>query len=297
MKPLHALRAAQSGSTIAPKQGGDMNIVLASGFLFPQRVFGINYFRGVQAELEKAGHQVLPPIVAPLAGLEARAERLAQQINEKFPDGRVHIIAHSMGGLDCRVMIGGNKQGLAQKGRILSLTTLSTPHQGSPVADLLAGRDSDDVRRKLFDALDAIHVDVNALRDLTSGADARVPDVANNPETQHIKYYSYAASGRTGSRRTAFLLLPAYGYVKNHQKPPQDNDSVVTVASASYGKPMGTWDCDHLQIVGWNLDTLFLSGKIKQLLGAVGLASEFDHLAKFREIVGELQRVESEQAN
>jgi len=280
-----------------------VNIVLASGFLFPQRILGINYFRGVQAELEKQGHQVLPPIVAPLAGLEARAERLAQQINDKFQKGPVHIIAHSMGGLDCRVMIGGNKQGLAEKGRILSLTTLSTPHRGSPVADLLAGTDSDDVRHKFFDALHAIRVDIDALEDLTSEVDATVPDVANDPQFDHIKYYSYAASGRTGSRRTAVLLLPTYFYVRNidkpqyADKPPRDNDSVVSVASAKYGKPMGTWDCDHLQMVGWNLDTLLLFGKIKQLLGAVGLAaSEFDHLARFREIVSELQRVEDQQA-
>jgi triacylglycerol lipase len=277
-----------------------VNIVLASGFLFPQRALGINYFRGVQAELEKGGHQVLPPIVDPLAGLDARAERLAQQINQRFPNSPVHIIAHSMGGLDCRVMIGGDKHGMGQKGRILSLTTLSTPHQGSPVADLLAGPASDDMRRKLFAALDTIGVDINGLRDLTSGADAGVPDVANRPETQHIKYYSYAASGRTGSRPTAFLLLPTYFYVRNSNqpqnvdKPPRDNDSVVTVASAKYGKPMGTWDCDHLQMVGWNLDTLFLSGKIKQFLG---LASEFDHLAKFREIVSELQRIENQRPN
>ena len=92
------------------------------------------------------------------------------------------------------------------------------------------------------------------------------------------------------------MLLPTYAYVRNHEKPPQDNDSVVTVTSARYGQPMGTWECDHLQMVGWNLDTLFLFGKIKQLLGAVGLASEFDHLAKFREIVAELQRIESQQA-
>jgi len=276
-----------------------MNIVLASGFLFPQRIFGINYFRGVEDELKKDGHQVLPPIVNPLAGLDKRAERLAQQINERFPKGPIHIIAHSMGGLDCRVMIGGNMQGLAEKGRILTLTTLSTPHRGSPVADLLAGEDPDGVRGKFFDMLRAIHVDISALKDLTSAVDATVPDVANDPRFEHIKYYSYAAAGRTGSRRTALPLLPTYFYVKKvdkpqySDKPPRDNDSVVSVASARYGKPMGTWDCDHLQIVGWNLDTLFLIGKLKRLLGAV----EFDHLAKFREIVAELQRVESQQAN
>src|SRR5579862_7002859 len=124
----------------------NVNIVLASGFLIPQQFAGINYFRGVKDRLEAAGHRVLAPLVPPLAKCEDRARKLAEASDATFPNDPVHIIAHSMGGLDSRMLIGRNFCGLGEEGRILSLTTLSTPHQGSPVADLLAGSGPDDVR-------------------------------------------------------------------------------------------------------------------------------------------------------
>src|SRR5436190_277798 len=46
-------------------------------------------------------------------------------------DGKVIIIAHSMGGLDARYMI--SRLGMAD--RVAALVTLSTPHHGSPYAD------------------------------------------------------------------------------------------------------------------------------------------------------------------
>jgi triacylglycerol lipase len=274
-----------------------VNIVLASGFLFPQRIGPIDYFRGVKDRLEKGGHQVLAPPVPPLASCKARAEQLAKAIDAKFGSNPVHIIAHSMGGLDCRMMIGKNFCGLGEKGRVLSLTTLSTPHRGSPVADLLAGKGPDDLRRKLFDSLDRIGIDVGALTDLTSEVDDTLPDVARDFAQIHCR--SYAASGRVDSRPTAALLLPTYLYVRDKDKSPQDNDGVVTVASATYGEFKGAWPCDHLQMVGYNLDSLFLLGKVtRSILGAVGLGTpEFDHLAKFDEIVAALQLIEGGRPN
>ena len=42
----------------------------------------------------------------------------------------MHLIAHSMGGLDARHMI--VREGMAE--RVASLTTVGTPHNGTPVA-------------------------------------------------------------------------------------------------------------------------------------------------------------------
>jgi len=263
---------------------------LASGFLVSQRIGRLDYFRGVQERLEKAGHVVLTAEVGPLASADARARRLAQAINRKFGVSPVHIIAHSMGGLDCRVMIGRDHGGLKAPGRVLSLTTLSTPHRGSPVADLLAGSGPDDVRRKFFDVAARLGVDVGALRDLTSDIDEGFPDVAT--ECPYIPCRSYATSGRVGSRPTARSLMATHDYVK--AKTGEDNDGVVTVSSAMYGEFKGAWPCDHIQAVGYDLDTLFLFGKINQLvLGVFGSATpEFLHLAKFDEIVGDLAQIE-----
>src|ERR1044071_4294482 len=106
--------------------------------------------------LEAKGHHVLAHKVPIVASCKVRAKALADAIQGEFKNDPAHIITQSMGGLDSRMMIGQNFNGLGEKGRILSLTTLSTPHQGSPLADLLAGKGPDDVRRPLFDALNGV---------------------------------------------------------------------------------------------------------------------------------------------
>jgi triacylglycerol lipase len=267
-----------------------VNIVLASGFLIPQRILGKSYFRDVQARLEQAGHQVLPPLVPPLAKCVQRATVLADQIAERFGNDPVHIIAHSMGGLDSRVMIGNGFRGLDQPGRILSLTTLSTPHQGSPVADLLAGDGPDDARRKILEMIGVLGVDTGALQDLTSAATKAMPDIAKTHP--HIRIRSYAASGRTSGLQTCALMKPTYDYVKavTHQ----DNDGVVAVGSAQYGEFQGALPCDHIEMVGYDLDTVLVPSVLARVgqtfLETVGVGRRpFDHLAKYDLIVSQLQ--------
>ena len=49
--------------------------------------------------------------------------------------GPFHIIAHSMGGLDSRFLITHLQP--EEDNRVLSLTTIGSPHHGSPIADLI----------------------------------------------------------------------------------------------------------------------------------------------------------------
>src|SRR5262249_14838160 len=75
---------------------------------------------------------------------------------------RVHLIAHSMGGLDARYMI--TKLGMAP--RIASLTTIGTPHHGSPIADVVRA-----VTKLLLSRFaDHLGVDIRGLADLTTAA-------------------------------------------------------------------------------------------------------------------------------
>ncbi|HTO85304.1 MAG TPA: hypothetical protein VMQ73_24000 [Methylomirabilota bacterium] len=270
-----------------------MNIVLASGFLVPQRIGQIiEYFRGVESRLKAQGHHVLAHKVPVVASCKVRAKSLADAIQAEFKNEPVHIIAHSMGGLDARMMIGENMNGLGEKGRIVSLTTLSTPHQGSPLADLLAGKGPEDLRRPLFDRLESVGIDIRGLRDLTSDVDGALPDVPK--DFPHIHCRSYAASGRGGPRPTTYLLLPGQIYIKRQTG--QENDGAVAVGSATYGEFKGAWPCDHFQIVGHDFDPPSLFGGFgRSILGALGLATsaEFDHLAKFDEIVADLQVIDA----
>jgi len=254
-----------------------MNLVLASGFLLPQQFLGVNYFRDVRSHLTQAGHRVLATTVPSTGTCEQRAQALANAIQQEFPTGPIHIIAHSMGGLDSRMMIGNNLLELAEPGRIVSLTTLSTPHRGSPVADLLAGPKPGDARRIIYDVIGGVigqlGVPTGALANLTTEAASRVPDAARTHP--HIRYRSYFASGRPGLLSTSVLLAPTHNYI--HQVTGQDNDGVVALESARYGDfQQPFWECDHIDMMGYNLDTAGVGKPI------------FPHLEKIDAIIAQL---------
>jgi triacylglycerol lipase len=181
---------------------------------------------------------------------------LADAIHSKFPEGAVHIIAHSMGGLDSRTLIGLGLHGLSTPGRIASLTTLSTPHGGSPVADLLTGSKAGGLSRLGFEAvshaLGLLSIPTGALEDLTTEGASRIPDVAKTHT--HIRYRSHFAAGRAGLLPTCLILAPTYHFI--HSVTDQPNDGIVALNSARYGefqKPF--FPCDHVDLIGHNLDT------------------------------------------
>jgi len=64
--------------------------------------------------------------------IEIRADNLYNEIKRLVPTGNFHLIGHSAGGLDSRFALWKYKD-LGE--RCLSLTTMATPHWGSPIAD------------------------------------------------------------------------------------------------------------------------------------------------------------------
>jgi triacylglycerol esterase/lipase EstA (alpha/beta hydrolase family) len=92
----------------------------------------VHYWNRIQKYLEQLGCKVIIPKVAPAGGVKYRAHELNTFIKTNFPNQKVHLIAHSMGGLDCRYLISHIKP---KSFKILTLTTLSTPHRGSPFMD------------------------------------------------------------------------------------------------------------------------------------------------------------------
>ncbi len=104
-----------------------------------------DYFPGIREKLEAAGNRVLIPRLSRIRGITIRAAELKRFIERCVPSGPVHLIGHSLGGLDSRYMIA--KLGMAE--RVLSLTTIGTPQWGtasspigasggSPVADSIS---------------------------------------------------------------------------------------------------------------------------------------------------------------
>ncbi len=112
-------------------------IVLHHGYMGFRELVGVSYWWGIVEHLEEQGFDVRTTAVAPLATVEERSSQLVAQVR-RITSGRVNLFGHSMGGLDSRyaVSLGGLQD------QVATLTTVGTPHRGSPVADaVLGGRD------------------------------------------------------------------------------------------------------------------------------------------------------------
>jgi triacylglycerol lipase len=239
------------------------------GILGFREKFGVEYFRAVAGHLRAQGFVVLVAELDPTQGIEFRGNQLGDQINTSFNSGlldrtqKTHIVAHSMGGLDSRYLLSpvSGKQLVAP---VRSLTTISTPHQGSPIADLI-DRPLDlapfphlpfsPAGNTLELALNELGISLDGLRDLTTvSCQTFSAKCANHPL---VAYFSVAGSGRVGFAPTASALLLFHHFIFASTGKP--NDGLVTIDSANWGTfdPV-TWPADHAEEVGYNLDNLVL---------------------------------------
>jgi triacylglycerol lipase len=194
----------------------------------------LRYFPQIEEALIAAGHRVAVPNLAKTRGVAHRAEQLRRSILNAFPDDRVHVIAHSMGGLDARYMISR----LDMHDRVLSLTTIGTPHRGSAFADWGIRR----LGRTVKPLLHFWGVPTEAFDDLTTDRCARLNEML--PDAPGVRYSSVA--GRCPRNLLPPLWWPAAGLMAEDDMP---NDGVVSVASATYGERCDVWDGDHMNLV------------------------------------------------
>ena len=95
-----------------------MNVVLVPGLFGFDQLGGVDYFNGVAGHLEQTfpGLCVKAAKTDPLGTVATRADTLAQQIGQLFGAENVHLVAHSMGGLDARFLASHNPAVGAQIG-------------------------------------------------------------------------------------------------------------------------------------------------------------------------------------
>ncbi len=137
--PADDEKADRPGASLSPTGPfavtGAYPIVLHHGFnASPDSDWG--WHPRVKQVLESLGHQVFISQVNPYATPEARAAELRDFVLDVLTQTgapQVHIIAHSQGGLDARLLVHPAGYNLAVLVR--SITTISTPHRGTFVAD------------------------------------------------------------------------------------------------------------------------------------------------------------------
>jgi triacylglycerol lipase len=250
--------------THAPLAPGKIAVVLAHGF----GGTADDWDPAIQAAIEADGHAVLRTSVPPVEGVEERAAALVPQIDPFLAATgatQVHVIAHSMGGLDARYAI--SSLGLAPK--VASLTTISTPHAGTPLADLALGiREGD--QAGALEALESLAelagiVEEGALdRALVdlSEANASAFNIAN-PDMAGVVYQSYAGLATPGAVEIGDAATLCNGMAADSLRPLlylpaaivtgidlDPNDGVVGVASATYTGFAGCIPADHLDQPG-----------------------------------------------
>lgn len=196
----------------------------------------VDYFRGIPALLEAAGNRVLTARVTPTAGVARRAADLRAFLDREIPHGRVHLIGHSMGGLDARYMIAK----LGMESRVLSLTTIGTPHRGSAFADWGWKR----LSRVIVPFLRVAGIPHEAFIDLRTDTCLRFNE--DVPDAPGVRYYSVAGVCET-PWIGAEWLLPHTIVARSEGR----NDGVVSVASARWGEHCDEWEGDHLNLVNW----------------------------------------------
>jgi len=194
------------------------------------------YFPGVRAHLEQAGNRVLVAKVSPMAGVAQRAADLKRFIEREVPTGPVHVVGHSLGGLDARYMVA--KLGMSE--RVQSVTTIGTPHRGSSFADWGVNR----FARLLGPFLRLLGIPHQAFFDLTTDSCRRFNEEI--PDVQSVRYYSVA--GLCERAWVGLEWLFPYNLVQRAEGP---NDGVVSVASATWGEHTDVWPGDHLNLVNW----------------------------------------------
>jgi len=315
----------QAFTSPAPAQGAEPAgkkakhaIVLAHGFMGTDSqdpsATNIWAFYRLADALRKDGHVVHEARVQPFNSPAVRAVELAKHVDQALGECRakpgcdatkVNIVAHSMGGLDARHLVSS----LGYGDRVASLTTISTPHRGSFIADVgtnLVERDkANDALGKLFKAFgrtfttDDLANDTDVRAALSALSEKASPAFnAANPDDRRVYYQSWAGvssvlaipnpkdydacEGRLETYRkrrdSMDALLTPVAAIVAHGTDLLPNDGMATVASAKHGTFRGCIPADHFDEVGQIKDE------------SRDRRTGFDHVRFYRNVAFDLAR-------
>ena len=244
----------------------------------------LDYFYRVRRTMTARGHQVFAAQTDPFQAISYRARQLAVQVDEVLRitgAPRVHLVAHSQGGLDARYMISS----LGYGDRVATLTSIATPHHGVGLVDMaletgptIVGHIAKIVNA-LSDALLGGKADFMAqLHDITRQYIETTFNVENLDDPR-VEYFSYAGSTQDNALVDTHqvdvvngFLLPTFRYIKLTEG---DNDGLVAVKSAQWGSYMGAFAADHWDEIGQPMKSFYLP---------------FDHLTFYCRLAGFLDK-------
>ncbi|KAI0328176.1 alpha/beta-hydrolase [Cubamyces sp. BRFM 1775] len=204
----------------------------------------VTHWRGIRDALEANGVEVLITRVPATSSPIDRAKVLCEKIAEVYPGRSVHLIGHSMGGIDCRYL---TTHLTDRPFDVLSVTTISSPHRGSSFADHFIqtiGRERMPSVLSLLELLPNGGGDGTAFEFLTIENMRRFNE--QTPDVPGVHYFSWGAVYEPGLIDT--WKWP-HSVVYEKEGP---NDGLVSLKSARWGTYLGTLEgVNHLDLVGW----------------------------------------------
>ncbi|KAF9786694.1 Alpha/Beta hydrolase protein [Thelephora terrestris] len=204
----------------------------------------VTHWRGIKEVLQSNGVDVLITRVPATSSPVDRALVLAKRISEVYPGRKIHLIGHSMGGLDCRYL---TTHLVHRNFSVLSVTTIATPHRGSAFADYFLETVGQARLPQVLALLDMLPIgggDGKAFEFLTTENMKKFNE--RTPDVEGVKYFSYGAEYDPGLIDT--WKFP-HSVVLEKEGP---NDGLVSIMSARWGTYLGTLEhVNHLDLVGW----------------------------------------------
>ena len=222
-------------------------IVLVHGTPGWNTLGGIEYWYGIPELLRSNGFEVFVVEDTAFASIAERAGQLHDQIVAQYPDPRVklNIIGHSMGGIDSRYAI----DALGLGDRVVSLTTVGTPHHGTSLSDAIFGVIPGPAVALANVVVGLVGWDLTGLQELSV---AHMTQTFNpqNPDDPRVTYFSWAGVadpiGQTNGCVLDPLFIPTWTYLIVQEGA---NDGLVSQTSAQWGSFQGVLPADHMNEV------------------------------------------------
>lgn len=299
------------GSTGEPLLGPPYPILLAHGFFGFDELAGLEqvpYWYDVPEHLAELGEvNVCVGEVDPFNDSTDRGMQLLEQAIEcaaATGHARVNIIGHSQGGLDARVVAH-----LAPE-LVASVTTVATPHYGTPIADIVVGVIPNDGAAALIDWLtqtlgaplwDEIGNETSLFEAMSQMSSPGIAEFNATYTDQPGVLYS-SVTGRTGlhgggdactpdspppplfitewedtlDTTDALFVIPE-AILSDGIFSQEPNDGLVRVIDSRWGEFLGCVPADHVDEVG-------------HLLGdSPGIGNAWDHLDFYGALVAYLR--------
>lgn len=225
-------------------------ILLVHGIVLKESRF-FKAFGKIGKRLKAQGYCVYVATHDGFGTIANNAVQLKSQIEEilrKENSEKINLIAHSKGGLDCKYLI----RELGMEGKISSLTTLCTPHKGSPVASKIMKLP------KFMLKFIAFWIDFwyRIFGDKHPDSYHVCKELEQHDKDEPLSCYPeiYCQSFSTKMNRVRDDFCMGIPYVFSRFCEKSETDGLVPVDSAKFARYRGNFsDCvSHSQIVGFS---------------------------------------------